>query len=184
MTSDKIRSQVSRLPSVLGGVALLCVVSSCHNAPCYEAGFDEGERFQLTVLDVEKTLLGRGDVEPNTCNILPLAPGDSFTLTAGPSYSNGGSHRDCVGRSATPEIPSFATGLVTSCTATDEVLGLRCTSETSTACGVTFGTNLMSDIPPGTSTVTGAHLYIGVHDGCSGAGCDQHYVVRIDRLAP
>jgi hypothetical protein len=148
------------------------------------AGFNEGERFQFTVLDVRKTLLGRSDVDPNPCSILPLVLGDSFTLVAGQSYSNGGADYDCVGRSAEPEIPSFAAGLVTSCTVGDEVLGLRCTGETSTACGVTFGTNVMTNIQPGASTIVPARLYIGVHDGCTGAGCDQYYVVRIDRLAP
>jgi len=184
MNSSNIRASVSRLAIILGGLAALCLVSSCHNSPCYVAGFNEGERFQFTIVDAQKTLLGRSDVMPDPCSILPLVPGDSFTLVAGQSYFNGGADRDCVGRSAAPEIPSFAAGLVTSCTAGDVVLGLQCTGETSTACGLSFGMNVMTNIPSGASTITPARLYIGVHDGCTGAGCDQYYVVRIDRLRP
>jgi hypothetical protein len=136
------------------------------------------------VLGVQKTLLGPADVQPNPCDAVSLAAGDTFVLVGGASYDDGGGLSDCVGRSARPDIPSFAAGVVTSCMAGGEVLGLTCTSETSTACGVSFGTNLQADIESGTRVLPSASLYIGVHDSCAGAGCDLYVTVRIERLPP
>ena len=65
------------------GLALCLAAAGCHNDPCYEAGFDEGERFQFTMLDVQKRLLGPADAQPNPCDELPLAAGDTFILVGG-----------------------------------------------------------------------------------------------------
>ena len=166
------------------GLALCLAAAGCHNDPCYEAGFDEGERFQFTMLDVQKRLLGPADAQPNPCDELPLAAGDTFILVGGSKYDDGGVFQDCSGRSARPDVPSFATDVVTSCEEIKVVFGLQCTTETSTACGFTFATNLRADIEPGATTISRAELYIGAHDSCAGAGCDLYSTVRIDRLPP
>jgi hypothetical protein len=162
-----------RLPRwVLGAFGLAAsALSACHLGKCEEPGYAEGEQFRITVLSKED----------GVCNVAPLAAGDSFVLTGGAAVTIAD---ECTVRGASPEVPAFATALVTSCAEADMQLGLDCHGTMGvTGCDALAQMRLSPYIAPGVATIDAATFSIlWTASGCPSGSCRETYQVRVDRL--
>jgi hypothetical protein len=169
MTTGSARQRGFAAALVLSAAA--AAVTGCHNAPCREPGFDEGERFQITVL---APLTG-------PCTFAPLAAGDTFVLTGGAAQTDAAS---CPVRGASPEVPAFATAVLTSCRESLTQLGLECMGTAPVSCAVSAQLRLSPLVQRGVDTIPhGVFTVVWSTNGCNGGGCRDDYDVRIDRLA-
>ena len=152
--------------------ALLASVAACHNSPCHNPGFEEGERFQVTVLGANTA----------ACPFAPLAPSDSFVLTGGRALQDAS---QCTVRGATPEVPAFAAGVLTSCRESLTSLGLECTGVVYPSCPVSAQLRLAPRIERDVVTIEdGLFWIVWSTNGCNGGGCRDDYDVRIHRMDP
>ena len=114
------------------------------------------------------------------CTVAPLAVGDSFILTGGAA------RRDpdlCTVRGASPEVPSFATSVLTSCEESLKELGLDCTGMIGASCQVSADLQVGPHIEPGVTTIdNGVFEIVWSGSACNPGGCIETYNVRIDRL--
>jgi hypothetical protein len=158
---------ISRLVLLVSSAA---AASACHNEPCADPGFAAGEHFQVSIL-------GRSSSTP-PCNVRNLEPGDTFTVSSGSLVPVNGA---CFVRSARPEVPSFATELVSSCKGASLPLGEVCQSTSGCLVETYF---LMSSIQQ--TDQQGSARYTVTWGGTCAppAGCSDAYDVQMDRLAP
>ena len=163
-------------PSPAGTVSLLPLLllaslgASACTADCKPPGYSEGERFQLTVLSRAS----------GACTVAPLAVGDSFILTGGAAQRD---PQLCTARGASPEVPSFATSVLTSCTETLMQLGLQCMGMIGPSCPVTAVLRVDPYIAPDAITIDdGVFHILWTGSACNPGGCIETYNVRIDRL--
>jgi hypothetical protein len=146
-------------------------LSACHNSPCPDPGFDEGERFQVTVV---------GATQGPCPFVAPLAAGDSFVLTGGAALTD---PAQCTVRGASPEVPGFAAAVLSNCREALMSLGLDCAGMVDPSCSVSAQLRLGPRLERGVATVPGGVFSIvWSTNGCNGGGCRESYDVRIDRL--
>lgn len=167
-----------RFVSHLALFVFFAFVSSCHKKDCQPLGFDEGERFQITVQ--RQALLRPATTE---CEIAPLGAGDSFVLTGGTEIQD---EYLCKVRGARPDVPLFAGAVVMSCREWTGQLGLECTGMTATGCTISAQLAVGPYIARGVDTIEVGTLSIWWSMGstCNIGGCQQGYDVRIERLGP
>ena len=160
----------ARTVSLLPLLLLAALGPSACTADCKPPGYSEGERFQLTVLSRAT----------GACTVAPLAVGDSFILTGGAA------RRDpdlCTVRGASPEVPSFATSVLTSCEESLKELGLDCIGMIGASCQVSADLQVGPHIAPGVTTIDdGVFEIVWTGSACNPGGCIETYNVRIDRL--
>jgi hypothetical protein len=158
---------------LLGALGLgASALSGCHNGNCKQPGYSEGEQLRITVLSKED----------GACNVAPLAAGDSFVLTGGASVQTADG---CTVRPASPEVPSFATSLVTLCREANMQLALDCTGTMGVAgCDLLAQMRLDPDIASGVATIDPATFTITwvSNGGCPSGSCREIFRVRVDRL--
>ena len=143
--------------------------AGCHNSNCKEPGFNEGEQFRITITSPSE----------RQCAVAPLAVGDSFVLTGGAQLLQGDG---CHVRGATPQVPSFATTVLTSCRESAFQLGLDCTGMITPACNVSAQLRVGPDIEIGTTAIEGGVFSIlWTGSDCLPGGCTDKYGVRIER---
>ncbi|MDB4981295.1 MAG: hypothetical protein JWM82_2047 [Myxococcales bacterium] len=161
--------------SLLGTFAVL-VLSACHNGDCQLLGFEEGERFQLTVV-------GRPEGRPS-CNIAPLAAGDTLIVTAGALRQESGN--GCSVRSAAAVVPGFAQSLLIACEPEPRQLGLSCHGAPVDGAVCMADMRLGPIIKRGVDRIDDGQFEIAWTKGCGVVEgyCDEVYLVRIDRLPP
>jgi hypothetical protein len=173
-----VASGASRSPAPVGlriaRALILSVLSAaavgCHNGPCKAPGVAEGEQFQITVLAVTG----------GPCTIAPLAPGESFVLTGGAALMDG---QSCTVVGASPEVPAFASAVLTSCRESQMQLGLDCMGMIDPSCPVSAQLRLAPHIDPGVASIDhGTFSIIWTGSSCNPGGCIETYDVRIDRL--
>ena len=170
VTPAPARFRLSRW--LLGAFGLgASALSGCHLGNCEEPGYAEGEQFRITVLSKED----------GVCNVAPLAAGDSFVLTGGAGVKTA---EQCTVRGASPEVPAFATALVTSCAEAGMQLALDCNGTMGvTGCDALAQMRLSPDIAPGVATIDVATFSIvWTASGCPSGSCRETYQVRVDRL--
>jgi len=154
-----------------GLFASLLPIASCHGPLCDEpVGFDERERFQVTIL-------GSQSAQERHC--APLEPGDSFVLVAGtlvPAYDNW----DCETRGAVGPLP-FPLNWSVVCEPDDEQLGMECWTPPSASCELHVKFHTEPAIRGSDSVVEGSFRFTASGD-CT--GCSEWFDVRIERLEP
>jgi hypothetical protein len=163
-------------PPLLG----LIFGASCHNEPCPPIGFDEGERFQITILG------SRTDGRPcdDMKDVPRLQPGDAFTLVGGNYVDFPSTGCTRLGR---PGPPPFATDVLTSCAQPGrQQLGLQCSGVTAAGCPITAEIGTGPHIDRGIDHIEQGFLGVTwyMDASCNTGGCVDNYDVRIDRLPP
>jgi hypothetical protein len=156
-------------------VVALVLGAGCHLEKCEAPTYDEGDRFRITVL------ARRSNSPP--CDAVPLAVGASFELTAGGIVHDS---QGCGVRVAQPDVPSFASGVLTSCTnGLDASLSMVCTGRTMANCGVRASIIVGVKIARSQTSVDDGILNIDWGSECfTGNLCSDSYDVRIERLPP
>jgi len=151
--------------------ASLLPTASCDGRLCPDpVGFDERERFQVTIL---------GSQFPPERRCAPLNPGDSFVVVAGtlvPAYNNW----DCETRGAVGPLP-FPLESNVVCEPADEQLGMRCWVPPNEPCQFDLKFHLTPPIRRSDQTLLGDFLFSRAGD-C--LGCFEWFDVRIERLEP
>jgi hypothetical protein len=155
---------------------LLLVTQAC--GECKAPGFDEGERFQITITAIRRPT--------SVCDAPLLDEGDSFVLTAGAALAKGGDGDQCQVRGARPDVPPFAADVLSSCEEWNTQLGLFCRGTTSSGCAVSAQMNVGPTIERGVTTIEagGFTLTWAGSDCYPGGLCGAVYDARIDRLSP
>jgi hypothetical protein len=154
---------------------------------CPPPNYSPGDKFKVTI-----NSLRVGEI---ACAEMPLAPGDSFVVIASnyPVPDVTGRSR-CYTYPATPDVPAFAEGVMTSCKPGDEQLGVQCEGVTAHGCMVTMSTGV-GQVPSASQGVVN-HTLFGFNTGggqmvdggeiCSmSAECGlNQFDVTVERLAP
>jgi hypothetical protein len=159
---------------VVRTIAILLFVQGC--AECPSPGFDEGERFQITILGVRSPM--------SVCDMPSLAPGDSFVLVGGATLPRGGDGDQCPVRGARPDVPAFAQGILTSCQELNSQLALSCMGTTADGCNVFASMSAGPVIKRGVTVIEqGTFTLTWAGSTCYPGGlCSAVYDARIERL--
>jgi hypothetical protein len=157
---------------------------SCSKDNCTQS-YQPGDKFRVTINESEP-----GDTP---CDLFPLHPGDSFELAVGDDSTWNDGNSGCRGYAATSQVPSFATGILSSC-GPGGYLGQTCSGQLTNGCGVNYRSEI--DLGSGGLGQTVEHAkfsymlssYVEDWGELDGGAClpndcawDQ-YDVRIDRL--
>jgi len=164
-------------------VAAALALGGCEPLPPCDDSLQEGERFQITILEHETASSACQSHVPS------LSAGESFTLVAGPKVSitvneGDGASRICSNHGAVGDAPPFALGGLTSCATDAEYqLGLMCEGADPSGCGLSVEELINTRIPAGVSVIDHATLLMTWRNKCEVGSCFQQYDVRIERLA-
>jgi hypothetical protein len=152
---------------------LLLSGAGCHMPVCDPAGFDDGERFRLTIGAL--TSVG------TACDVAAINRGETLTVVAGglTKMSDG-----CSVRSAAPEIPGFAKDLVSACEGEARQLGQRCHGGTTTTMYCVVETSIGPEIQRSDQSLDGTFVVNWSGTCAPHGGCTDAYDVHIERLPP
>ena len=173
MWSASCRPPISA--SLLAGWLLL---PSCgNNEACPSA--NPGDKFEITINGIED--------RDTPCAALHMDAGVRFTMTvARPAYRD---QLGCAGPYAEPNVPSFARGFLTHCSADSFPLGLECNGTYTDGVSVACDIEVRFQASPLPSKVGDVIEHSGASASASGScvswecGIDQ-YDVRIEKLPP
>jgi hypothetical protein len=154
----------------------LSLASGCHNYPCPPVGFEQGERFRITVLSL------RGD--GHSCegmDVPALGAADAFTLVAGEYVDMESTGCTRLGQ---PGPAPFATNVLSTCERGRSQLGLMCSGVTAAGCAIKADIGVGPRIAPGVNTISDGVLGVGwsMAATCNSGGCVANYDVAIERL--